>query len=93
MRLNLSFAGWPLIFLVDHIEAASSQTSFLWTVFTRFNPAHDIHACADWVHHHPRYRLPILIDARMKPGYPDELEVAPAIKQQVDQRWKTYFAR
>ncbi|SFI87980.1 menaquinone biosynthesis decarboxylase, SCO4490 family [Thermoflavimicrobium dichotomicum] len=84
---------WPFIFLVDDIQAASGQTPFLWTIFTRFDPAHDIYARTDLVRHHPSYRFPILVDARMKPGYPDELEVDPKIKKLVDERWKEYFPR
>ncbi|TCW40457.1 UbiD family decarboxylase [Laceyella sacchari] len=83
--------SWPMIFLVDDISAASGQSAFLWTIFTRFDPAHDIYAQAEWSRHHARYQFPIIVDARMKPGYPDELEVDPAIKQLVDKRWKEYF--
>jgi 4-hydroxybenzoate decarboxylase subunit C len=81
---------WPFIFLVDDIHAASGQTAFLWSVFTRFDPAYDIYARTKLVQHSPAYQLPIVIDARMKPGYPDELEVDPTIKTLVDNRWKEY---
>ncbi|MFC7439664.1 UbiD family decarboxylase [Laceyella putida] len=83
--------AWPMIFLVDDITAASGQTPFLWTIFTRFDPAHDIYAKAEWTRHHASYRFPIIVDARMKPGYPDELEPDPDIKRKVDERWKEYF--
>jgi 4-hydroxybenzoate decarboxylase subunit C len=86
-------ANWPFIFLVDDIHAASGQTPFLWTIFTRFDPAHDIYAKSKLVNHHPNYSFPIIVDARMKPGYPDELETDPEIKRLVDERWKEYFGR
>lgn len=55
--------AWPLVIVVDDAEAAAAtQTSFLWTVFTRFNPATDIHAAADIQHHHLSYKLPLVID-------------------------------
>lgn len=82
---------WCFLFLVDDIQAASGQTPFLWTVFTRFDPAYDIYAKAELVRHHPSYQFPIIIDARMKPGYPDELDALPEIKELVDRRWKEYF--
>ncbi|MGN7455171.1 UbiD family decarboxylase [Paenibacillus pasadenensis] len=83
---------WPLIVLVDDASTvASAQTPFLWTVFTRFNPADDIYALSDARRHHLAYRLPIVIDARMKPGYPDELFPREDIVQLVDRRWKEYF--
>ncbi|KFZ41012.1 MAG: menaquinone biosynthesis decarboxylase [Thermoactinomyces vulgaris] len=84
-------AGWPFVFLVDDIEAASGQTAFLWTIFTRFNPAFDIHAQTRFQHHHPHYQFPFIVDARMKPGYPDELVPDPSITKKVDERWKEYF--
>lgn len=85
-------ANWPLIVLVDNVEATClNQTSFLWTVFTRFNPAMDMYARNSVNRHHVAYELPIVIDARMKPGYPDELFPREDIVELVDQRWKHYF--
>nr|WP_211184490.1 UbiD family decarboxylase [Paenibacillus lemnae] len=84
--------GWPLIIVTDDaIQTSATQTSFLWTVFTRFNPATDMFAAAEVRNHHLSYRLPIVIDARMKPGYPDELFPREDIVQLVDTRWKEYF--
>jgi len=85
---------WPLIVLVDDAgTVASAQTPFLWTVFTRFNPADDIYALSEARRHHMAYRLPIVIDARMKPGYPDELFPREDIVSLVDGRWKEYFPK
>lgn len=83
--------NWPFIFLVDTINAAHDQTSFLWTTFTRFDPDFDIHANFTLNRHHPEYQLPIIIDARMKPGYPDEVKVDPETKSLIDKRWQEYF--
>ena len=42
-----AFAGWPLVVLTDEPRrAAASPINFLWTTFTRFEPAADIHAAA-----------------------------------------------
>ena len=41
--------------------------------------------------HHLAYTPPVVIDARMKPGYPDELIVRPDIAELVDRRWREYF--
>ncbi|WP_241154347.1 UbiD family decarboxylase [Staphylospora marina] len=86
-----ALADWPFVFLVDDASIASGQTPFLWTVFTRFDPEHDIHARTRLHRHHPEYRLPIIVDARMKPGYPDELVPDARIVEQVDRRWSEYF--
>ena len=40
-----AFAGWPLVVLTDDAaRAARSAMNFLWTTFTRFEPAADIYA-------------------------------------------------
>ncbi|WP_042165426.1 UbiD family decarboxylase [Paenibacillus gorillae] len=90
-RLSQRGTEWPLIILADDAEIAHAQTPFLWTVFTRFNPADDIYAYAEVRRHHFGYKLPIVIDARMKPGYPDELFPREDISSLVDNRWKEYF--
>ena len=51
-----------------------------------------LHAAATQVNrHHISYGAPVVIDARMKPGYPDELIVRPDIAELVDRRWHEYF--
>ena len=87
------FSDWPLIVLTDEPErAVRSETNFLWTTFTRFEPAADLYAGQTSVsRHHLSYRFPIVIDARMKPPYPKELSCAPAVARLVTTRWKEYF--
>jgi UbiD family decarboxylase len=88
-----AFEGWPLLVLTDEPErAARSAVNFLWTTFTRFEPARDIHAAAATVvRHHVSYRAPVLIDARLKPGFPAELFAAPETADTVTRRWTEYF--
>ena len=88
-----SFAHWPLIVLTDDARrATASPMNFLWTTFTRFEPAADIHAATQRVvRHHVSYTAPIAIDARMKPPYPRELFCDEATAALVDRRWKEYF--
>jgi 4-hydroxybenzoate decarboxylase subunit C len=88
-----AFAGWPLLVLSDEPRrAAASAMNFLWTTFTRFEPAADIVA-ADTrvVRNHLAYTPPILIDARMKPWYPKELTTDPDTASRVSARWSQYF--
>jgi hypothetical protein len=42
--------------------------------------------------HHLVYKSPIVIDARTKPGFPDELIVRDDIAHLVDRRWNEYFS-
>jgi UbiD family decarboxylase len=88
-----AFAAWPLLVLTDEPRrAAASAMNFLWTTFTRFDPAADLHAAAvEVTKNHLAYRAPILIDARLKPGFPKELAADPETAATVDRRWKEYF--
>ena len=84
------FQDWPLAILVDDLALALDPTGFLWQVFTRFDPAHDIYAATEMRLHQLVYHGPILIDARMKPGYPGEVLPDATTVNLVDQRWKEY---
>lgn len=88
-------ADWPLIVLVDSLKEAMRNTaSFLWTTFTRFEPAADIHARKAEIHrHHICSEGPILIDARMKPTYPPELLCDEETARLVSTRWNDYFPK
>jgi 4-hydroxybenzoate decarboxylase subunit C len=87
-----AFASWPLVILHDDASVARQTADFLWATWTRFEPASDIHAAETSVRrHHLAYRAPIVIDARMKPGYPTELIVRPDIAELVTSRWYEYF--
>ncbi len=91
---DAAFADWPLVVLHDDASVARSSADFLWATWTRFEPAADIHAAdTQVIRHHLAYRPPIVIDARMKPGYPDELIVRSDIAALVDRRWREYFPR
>jgi len=84
------FRDWPLVILVDDLNLALEPAGFLWQVFTRFDPAHDIYASTELLNHRLVYHGPILIDARMKPGYPGEVIPAEATVNLVNRRWKEY---
>jgi 3-polyprenyl-4-hydroxybenzoate decarboxylase len=89
-----SLRDWPLVVLHDDASVASNPSDFLWATWTRFEPAADIHAAETSVRrHHISYGAPIVIDARMKPGYPDELLVRPDVAELVTRRWREYFPR
>ncbi|MCP4804735.1 MAG: 4-hydroxybenzoate decarboxylase, partial [Proteobacteria bacterium] len=84
---------WPLVIAVDDPErVAASDVRFLWTVFTRFEPAADIVATRTRVHrHHLVYEGTVGIDARDKEGYAEELFVDDQTRLTVDRRWNEYF--
>ena len=90
---DAAFAGWPLLVLSDEPRrAAASAINFLWTTFTRFEPAADIHAAgARVVRNQLSYTPPVLIDARTKRGFPAELAGSPTVAAQVHDRWRELF--
>lgn len=86
-------ADWPLVVVTDEpARAAASAMNFLWTTFTRFEPAADIHAAGRaLVRNQVSLRPPIAIDARLKPGFPKELAGDPEVAARVTRRWREYF--
>ncbi len=80
---------WPVILLVDSSrEATLNLQEFLWTFFTRFEPAADIHGAAETTKRfHVGLAPPIVFDCRMKPWYTDVLEVDPDTKALVDEKF------
>ncbi|RWX45944.1 hypothetical protein H206_00011 [Candidatus Electrothrix aarhusensis] len=63
-------ADWPVILLVDSTaEATESMQEFIWTFFTRFEPAADIHGKEQQVKRfHVGLTPPIVFDCRLKLG-------------------------
>ncbi len=88
-----AFSHWPLVVLVDDAEKTTrSAANFLWTVFTRFEPAADIYSRETRVvRNAAAFALPLVIDARMKPPYPRELFCDEVTARGVTSRWSDYF--
>ncbi|MCC6221214.1 MAG: UbiD family decarboxylase [Deltaproteobacteria bacterium] len=90
-----TFFGWPLIIFADDAKFSTSTVqNFLWSTFTRFEPAADIYSRSTTVHRfHPRLQSPVVIDARTKPGFPEEVTCDEETKKLVDARWTDYFSK
>jgi UbiD family decarboxylase len=88
-----AFADWPLVVMSDEPERATrSVMNFLWTTFTRFEPAADIHAASRrLIRNHIAYQPPIVLDARLKPWFPKEVSCRDDIARRVTDRWREYF--
>jgi UbiD family decarboxylase len=91
--MHAAFSNWPLVVVTDEPRrAARSAMNFLWTTFTRFEPAADLYAASTKVvRHHVSYSSPVVIDARMKPSYPRELSCREDVAATVTERWHEYF--
>lgn len=88
-----AFADWPFLVLTDDAtRAAKSSINFLWTTFTRFDPASDLAASkVELRKNHAAFTPPVVLDARMKPWYPEELFCDEDTAKLVESRWKDYF--
>jgi 4-hydroxybenzoate decarboxylase subunit C len=88
-----SLDDWPLVVIADDAaRTVRSVINFLWSTFTRFEPAADLHGReVKLVRTHPSFTPPVAIDARMKPWYPEELFCDPETAAKVERRWKEYF--
>ncbi|HFQ88505.1 MAG TPA: UbiD family decarboxylase [Desulfobulbus sp.] len=77
---------WQVVVLVDSTrDATCSLQEFLWTFFTRFEPAADIHGAGQEVRRfHVGLEPPVVFDCRMKPWYTEVLEVDPETRKLVD---------
>jgi UbiD family decarboxylase len=89
-----AFDDFQIVVLHDSADFARSVDKFLWATWTRFNPSTDIYAKAINIkNNHIVYESPIVIDARMKPWYPKEVEAREDIVKLVDKRWREYFPK
>ena len=77
---------FPMILLVDDSDFASAcERNFLWTVFTKTNPAKDIHGIASVINDkHWGCIGSLVIDARSKPHHAPALVENPAVERAVD---------
>jgi 4-hydroxy-3-polyprenylbenzoate decarboxylase len=83
--------AFPLIVLVDD-SGFTSQTlnNLLWTVFTRSNPAADVHGIAsDTFQKHWHCRGSLVIDARLKPYQAPPLVEDPEVTRRVDRLFQS----
>ncbi len=82
-------SSWQVVILVDNsTEATLSMQEFLWTIFTRFEPAADLHGASQQVKRfHVGLEPPIVIDCRMKPWYTEVLKVDTATRKKVDEKY------
>ncbi|MDP6446229.1 MAG: UbiD family decarboxylase [Pirellulaceae bacterium] len=87
-RLDHPATRFPLWVLVDDAGfATSSLNNFLWTVFTRSDPARDVHGVGEFIEaKHWGCRGPLIIDARSKPHHAPPLIEDPATTAKVDAR-------
>jgi len=77
---------FPLWVIVDDADfTARTLNNFLWTTFTRSNPATDVYGVDAFIEHkHWGCRGPLVIDARSKPHHAPPLIEDPAVSRRVD---------
>ncbi len=86
--LEENLSGFRFVFLVeDASDTIQSDHNFIWTVFTRMEPARDVHAKQIVENNHIRQVAPVVIDARMKSWMPKVLEPLEQTVKQVDEKF------
>ncbi|MGE8376851.1 MAG: UbiD family decarboxylase, partial [Sphingobacterium sp.] len=84
---GLAWEGFPLLVLCDDASfTAETVNNFVWTTFTRSNPAFDIYGIKSFTtFKHWGCEGPIIIDARTKPHHAPALIKDEAVEKRVDQ--------
>ncbi|EMY79098.1 UbiD family decarboxylase [Leptospira weilii serovar Ranarum str. ICFT] len=83
-----SIRDFLFVFIVDDSEDATrSDHDFIWSIFTRFEPAADIYADTKLIRNHPALFPPVVIDCRMKTWYPPLTEADTKTIRKVDDRF------
>ena len=83
---TLKLDGLQLIILVEDADFTSQTlNNFLWTTFTRSNPANDIYGVNSFTKHkHWGCYGPLIIDARIKPHHAPPLIKNTTVEQRVN---------
>jgi UbiD family decarboxylase len=80
--------GFRFVFLVDDAhDASKSDHDFIWTMFTRMEPARDVYSKQVVENNHIRHIAPLVIDSRLKPWIPKVLEPLQETVRQVDEKF------
>lgn len=84
--------GVALIILCDNAEFLSQHThNFLWSVFTKSDPAQDMYGLHEKViHKHWQCEAPLIIDARTKPHHAPPLTMDPDAAKKANQILSKY---
>lgn len=83
---RFDWSGIPLLILCDDPDfMAADFGNFLWAVFTRSNPSHDLHGLGAFTEFkHWGCTGPVIIDARVKPWHAPGLDPDPEVEKRVD---------
>jgi len=86
IELGLPLNSFRWIVVVDHSQfVAESLDNFLWTTFTRSNPADDVYGVGEFISEkHWGCRGALVIDARVKPHHAPALEEDPQVTRRVE---------
>lgn len=83
---NHPLRSFPLLCIVDDSAfTARNISNWVWTIFTRSNPSHDLHGVDSFTEHkHWGCRGPLVIDARIKPHHSAVLEEDAEVTKRVE---------
>ncbi|BDA79145.1 4-hydroxybenzoate decarboxylase [Leptospira kobayashii] len=86
--LEENLGGFRFVFLVDDAnDSVKSDHDFIWTMFTRMEPASDFYSKQIVENNHIRFMVPLVFDCRMKPWIPGVLVPDPETVKNVDEKF------
>jgi menaquinone biosynthesis decarboxylase len=92
LQFSEEFRALKMLIAISPDVDIQNQTSLLWGIFTRFDPARDVQfPVMQMVGAAPIYRGTLGIDATWKTGYPEPLTMTPQITDLVTRRWESYW--
>lgn len=76
------------VFIVDDsIQASLNAYEFVWTIFTRFEPAADVYGNYEIIRNHIAYSSPIVFDCRLKHWYPSVLIPDHNVQKKIEEKF------
>jgi 4-hydroxy-3-polyprenylbenzoate decarboxylase len=89
-EVNISSDDFPIIAVCDDSDFVSrTLDNFLWVVFTRSNPSHDVNGIKSFIKFkHFGCKGPLVIDARIKPFHAKELIPDKKTEEKIDLLFK-----
>ncbi|MEO5593196.1 MAG: 3-octaprenyl-4-hydroxybenzoate carboxy-lyase, partial [Chitinophagaceae bacterium] len=83
---NSSLETVPFIIICDDARfVAENLRNFLWVVFTRCNPSHDMYGINSFIENkHWGCHGPLIFDARIKPHHAPPVEKDPVTENKIE---------
>lgn len=88
LLIEKDIQSFPFVFLVDDsFDATKSDHDFIWTIFTKMEPARDLYSQSTLVQNRAVFGKSLVFDCRQKPWMPKVLEPDTKVVEAVDRKF------